>query len=69
MRYDMVIKGGRVATAEAVFTADIAISGGRIAALGTDLTGAERSTPRASSSPPAVSIPIAISNRCPAWAR
>jgi dihydropyrimidinase len=41
MRYDMVIKGGRVATAEAVFTADIAIAGGRIAALGTDLTGAE----------------------------
>jgi dihydropyrimidinase len=41
MRYDMVIKGGRVATAEAVFTADIAIAGGRIAALGTDLTGTE----------------------------
>jgi dihydropyrimidinase len=41
MRYDKVIEGGRVATAEAVFTADIAISGGRIAALGTGLSGSE----------------------------
>jgi dihydropyrimidinase len=45
MQYDLVIKGGQVATAEAVFTADIAVAGGRIAALGTDLTGPRRSTP------------------------
>jgi dihydropyrimidinase len=41
MQYDLVIQGGQVATAEAVFSADIAIAGGRIAALGSDLTGAE----------------------------
>ena len=41
MEYDLVIKGGRVATAETVFTADIAVSDGRIAAIGSGLTGAE----------------------------
>ncbi|KPQ17228.1 MAG: dihydropyrimidinase [Rhodobacteraceae bacterium HLUCCO18] len=41
MEYDLVIEGGRVATAETVFTADIAISEGRIAAIGSGLTGAE----------------------------
>jgi dihydropyrimidinase len=40
MEYDLVIKGGRVATADAVFAADIAVSEGRIAAIGKGLTGA-----------------------------
>ena len=35
--YDTIIKGGRVATASDVFTCDVAIRGGKIAALGTDL--------------------------------
>ncbi|MBM7326181.1 dihydropyrimidinase [Agrobacterium pusense] len=35
--YDTIIKGGRVATASDVFTCDIAIRDGKIAALGTDL--------------------------------
>lgn len=35
--YDTIIKGGRIATASDVFTCDIAIRGGKIAALGTDL--------------------------------
>jgi len=41
MTHDLVVKGGRVATADGVFDADIAVSGGRIAALGHDLDGAE----------------------------
>jgi dihydropyrimidinase len=41
MAFDLVIKGGQVATAEAVYTADIAIADGRIAALGTGLTARE----------------------------
>jgi dihydropyrimidinase len=41
MEYDLVIKGGQVATADAVFTADIAVSDGRIAALGTGLSATE----------------------------
>jgi dihydropyrimidinase len=39
MDIDLVIKGGQIATSEAVFTADIAVSEGKIAALGTGLTG------------------------------
>lgn len=35
--YDTIIKGGRIATASDVFTCDIAIRDGKIAALGTDL--------------------------------
>ncbi len=35
--YDTIIKGGRIATASDVFTCDIAIRNGKIAALGTDL--------------------------------
>jgi dihydropyrimidinase len=41
MEYDLVIKGGQVATADAVFTADIAVSDGKIAALGTGLSATE----------------------------
>jgi len=37
--YDLVIKNGTVVTAEAVFAADVAVSGETIAALGDDLSG------------------------------
>jgi dihydropyrimidinase len=35
--YDLVIRGGTVATASAVFAADVAIDGETIAALGRNL--------------------------------
>lgn len=35
--YDLVVRGGRVATASDVFAADIGINGGRIVALGAEL--------------------------------
>jgi dihydropyrimidinase len=38
--YDLVIAGGTVVTPADMFTADIGVSGGRIAALGTGLKGA-----------------------------
>jgi dihydropyrimidinase len=41
MEFDVVIKGGRVATPGAVVTTDIGVTGGRIAALGAGLRGAE----------------------------
>ena len=37
MAFDTIIRGGTVATASDTFTCDIGISGGRIAALGSDL--------------------------------
>lgn len=36
-RYDLVVRGGTVATASDVFAADIGVRGGRIVALGADL--------------------------------
>ncbi|MBK5925941.1 dihydropyrimidinase [Rhodobaculum claviforme] len=41
MSFDLVIRGGTVATAADRFSADIGITGGRIAALGHDLAGAD----------------------------
>ena len=41
MNLDLVIKGGTVATASDTFAADVGIKDGRIAALATDLDGAE----------------------------
>jgi dihydropyrimidinase len=38
--FDLVIKGGQVATASDSYVADLGISGGRIAAIGTGLSGA-----------------------------
>jgi dihydropyrimidinase len=38
--YDLVVKGGLVVTSEDAFTADVAIAGERIAAVGADLAGA-----------------------------
>lgn len=38
--YDVVVRGGTVATASAVFDADVAISGEKIAAIGRDLPAA-----------------------------
>lgn len=43
--FDLVIRGGRVVTAEAVFAADIGISGGRIAAIGSGLGKGAREMP------------------------
>src|SRR6266571_6363475 len=40
--YDLLIRGGRVATASDVFEADVAISGETIAAVGRGLPGARR---------------------------
>ncbi|NUR76789.1 MAG: dihydropyrimidinase [Thermoleophilia bacterium] len=40
MSYDLVVRGGLVVTSERAGVADVAVSGGRIAALGTGLTGA-----------------------------
>ena len=40
--YDLLIRGGRVATASDVFEADVAISGETIAAVGRGLSGAKR---------------------------
>jgi len=37
--YDLVIKNGRVINSDASFTADVAIEGGKVAAVGADLTG------------------------------
>ncbi len=39
MTYDTIIKGGTIATAADVFTADVGIRDGRIAALAADLSG------------------------------
>jgi dihydropyrimidinase len=41
MHYDLVIKGGRVATTAGTWRADVGVSGEKIAALGSDLSGAE----------------------------
>jgi dihydropyrimidinase len=41
MEYDLVIRGGRIATADGELNADIAVTDGRIAALGTGLPGAD----------------------------
>src|SRR5580700_1061971 len=40
--YDLIIRGGRVATASNVFEADVAISGETIVAIGRGLQGARR---------------------------
>src|SRR5260221_8409217 len=40
MTFDTIIRGGTVATASDTFQCDIGITGGRIAALGTDLGSA-----------------------------
>ncbi|MEM7667791.1 MAG: dihydropyrimidinase [Pseudomonadota bacterium] len=40
-RFDLVIRGGKVATAESTFVADIAIRNGRIAAIGHDFDGSD----------------------------
>src|SRR6202047_4999850 len=40
--YDLLIRGGRVATASDVFEADVAISGETITAIGRGLSGARR---------------------------
>src|SRR5580704_6553919 len=40
--YDLLIRGGRVATASDVFEADVAISGETIAAIGRGLSGGRR---------------------------
>ena len=40
--YDIVIRGGRVATASDVFEADVAISGENIAAIGRGLSAGKR---------------------------
>src|SRR5882757_2056146 len=40
--YDLLIRGGRVATTTDVFEADVAISGETIAAIGRGLAGARR---------------------------
>ena len=39
--YDLIIKGGTVATAADTFDADIGVKDGRVAALADDLNGAE----------------------------
>ncbi|MCQ0969888.1 dihydropyrimidinase [Paracoccus sp. TK19116] len=41
MQFDLVITGGTIATASDTFAADIGITGGKIAALGTGLQGAD----------------------------
>ena len=40
--YDLIIRGGRVATVSDVFEADVAISGETIAAIGRGLAGGKR---------------------------
>ena len=42
MPHDLVLKGGQVATPEGVILADIAVTEGRIAAIGPELDGAEQ---------------------------
>ena len=37
MTFDTIIRGGTVATASDTFTCDVGITGGKVAALGTDL--------------------------------
>ncbi len=45
--YDLLIRGGRVATVSDVFEADVAISGETIAAIGRGLPGAQAGDRRA----------------------
>ena len=40
VEFDLVVRGGTVVTASEQFTADVGVSGGRIAAIGTGLSGA-----------------------------
>ncbi len=61
--YDLVIRGGRVATTSDVFEADIGITGESIAAVGRQLPAASaRSTHAASWFCPAASTATPISN-------
>ena len=62
--FDLVIRGGTVATASEVFEADVGVSGERIAALGPSLARAAgaRSTRAASSCCPAASTATATSS-------
>lgn len=39
--YDLIVAGGKLITAEETFSSDLAIQGGRICAVGTDLQGKE----------------------------
>ena len=66
-QYDLVIKGGTVATASDTFRADVGISGGRIAALAMNLSsdGAQEIDARGKLVLPGASKPIATSNRNP----
>ena len=41
MSYDLVIKGGEIATAEARYTADIGVKNGKIAAIAEGLSGSD----------------------------
>ena len=70
--FDLVVRGGEIATAVDVFHADIGVRGGCIAALAQGLPGeSARSTRAASSCCPAASTPIAISTSrqatTPSW--
>src|SRR2546423_7565425 len=40
LKYDLVVRGGLVVTAEQAVVADVAVAGERIAAIGSDLEGA-----------------------------
>jgi hypothetical protein len=65
-RYDIVVRGGTVATASDVFRADVGIRGETIAAIASTCPPARgRSTLRASSFYPAASIPTPMSSSSP----
>ena len=62
MEFDLVIRGGTVATAADVGKSDVGVKDGRIVALAEDLPrAASESTPPASWSCPAVSTATSIS--------
>ncbi len=64
MDYDLVIKGGTVATASDTFTADVGIRAGKVAALGLGLEGSgDDRRDRENTCFPAGSRRIAISPR------
>jgi dihydroorotase-like cyclic amidohydrolase len=64
--FDLVIRGGTVATATDSFKADVGIRGDKIAAIAEGLDkGSKRSTRAADWCCPAVSTATATSSSCP----
>ena len=66
-RYDLIIRGGTVATATDTFDADVAVKDGKVAAIGLGLEGLlpETSTQAGDTFCRAASTPTPTSSRSP----